>query len=482
MHQCIPVFVLQEPIMKNIIQTSYKRYHIKTSPAPDIEKWPSRFTVKVDKIKLATYLIKEVLEHGLKKKEVILSRPCLYGVFSGPIGGFAPRPQHCVGCLRCTTENPDMISVQHNPERKALGDSFFTSEYINAISYESQEGMIPVKGAGYRGKFGGDGWDGMWTDMSEIVRPTRDGIHGREFISTVVDIGYRPNYLVFDENFKPVGNTPQIVTIPLPLLFDTPPPSTNHNLLAQITAGSAQQVESFAILPIETIISEDIQSASIIPLVNSKNYKLLDNLSPPILVEMDGWDNQVFEYLHANYPNAIAILRIPFSSGNDLLRYLEKDIHTFHLTANFHGKGEKNMFVLDLIRDSHNTLVNAGIRQETTLIGSGGIIAAEHIPKAILCGLDAVALDTPIMVAIQAKFDGECKDRKTSNFILPNKLSPDWGMKRILNMTAAWRDQLLEISGAMGLREIRRMRGEMGRAMFMKTLEADAFAGVVGYE
>ena len=26
----------------------------------------------------------------------------------------------------------------------------------------------------------------MWTDMSEIVRPTRDGIHGREYISTSV--------------------------------------------------------------------------------------------------------------------------------------------------------------------------------------------------------------------------------------------------------------------------------------------------------
>ncbi|MEJ2485827.1 MAG: hypothetical protein P8Y68_08845, partial [Anaerolineales bacterium] len=58
----------------------------------------------------------------------------------------------------------------------------------------------------------------------------------------------------------------------------------------------------------------------------------------------------------------------------------------------------------------------------------------------------------------------------------------DWGVQRILNLTAAWRDQLLEISGAMGIREIRRMRGEMGRAMFMKTLEAEAFSGVAGYE
>ena len=37
------------------------------------------------------------------------------------------------------------------------------------------------------------------------------------------------------------------------------------------------------------------------------------------------------------------------------------------------------------------------------------------------------------------------------------------------------------ILGAMGLREVRRLRGEMGRAMFMETLEADAFAGLLGY-
>jgi glutamate synthase domain-containing protein 2 len=135
-----------------------------------------------------------------------------------------------------------------------------------------------------------------------------------------------------------------------------------------------------------------------------------------------------------------------------------------------------------MIRGAHNVLVKAGIRQEVTLLGSGGIIAAEHIPKAILCGLDAVALDTPVMVALQADFEGECKERETSQFTLPNKLTVDWGAQRLMNLAAAWRDQLLEISGAMGLREVRRMRGEMGRAMFMKDLEANAFAGVVGYE
>lgn len=469
--------------MKHKIPKKYTRYHIKTSSTQDIEKWPSRFTVQVDRIQLASYLIGQFLEHGIKRREVALSRPCLYGVFSGPIGGFAPRPQHCVGCLRCTTENPGMIKVLHNPERRALGDSYFTSEYVNAISYESQEGMIPVRGAGYRGKFGGEGWDGMWTDMSEIVRPTRDGIHGREFISTVVDLGFKPNYLIFDENGQPVGKTPQVVTIPIPFMFDVPPVSNAGKLVMRIISESARELESFAVLPIESILTESIHTKATIPLVNTDNYKKVEQLPfTPQIIEMDGFEDEMYKYLHLTFPGSIIALRIEFPDEAQLLSYVEAGIHTFHLVADFHGIGKNGAFVIDLIREAHSALVNAGIRQEVTLIGSGGIIAAEHIPKAIICGLDAIALDTPLMVAMQGKFSGECSDRETGQFILPKKLTAEWGVSRLLNLAAAWRDQMLEISGAMGIREVRRMRGEMGRAMFMKNLEADAFAGVLGYE
>jgi hypothetical protein len=43
---------------------------------------------------------------------------------------------------------------------------------------------------------------------------------------------------------------------------------------------------------------------------------------------------------------------------------------------------------------------------------------------------------------------------------------PEWGAQRIANLMAAWRDQLLEVLGAMGLREVRRLRGELGRTIF----------------
>jgi hypothetical protein len=36
--------------------------------------------------------------------------------------------------------------------------------------------------------------------------------------------------------------------------------------------------------------------------------------------------------------------------------------------------------------------------------------------------------------------------------------------------------------GAMGLREVRRLRGELGRAMFQRDLEREAFGGIDGYD
>lgn len=463
--------------------SGYHRYHIRAERAGDIEKWPSRFRVEVKRAGLAKLILGEVFHYGLRNKDVILSRPCMYGVFSGPVGGFAPREQHCVGCLRCTTEFPDFVRVSHNAERRKLGDSYFDFRVVDSVSYEAESGLVPVKGAGYRGKFGGEGWDGMWTDMSEIVRPTRDGIHGREFISTVVDIGARPNFLSFDADGKPNGRTPHVFQIPLPLVLDALPPSAASEKAWRITAAAATQLGTLAVIPLGAVLQYNLESPHVAPLVRPSEKDNLHVLAEaPRLIEMDGWDEGLLRAIHDTFPESLVALRIPFTSAKELLKFSKKGIRVFHLLADYHGRDPHGGFILDLIRAAHKAFVEAGIRQEVTLLASGGIIHAEHIPKAILCGLDGVALDTPVIAALQGRFHGECRDRETSRFSLPRKLTVEWGAQRLVNLAASWRDQLLEIMGAMGLREVRRLRGEMGRAMFMKELERDAFLGVQGYE
>ena len=463
-------------------QELYRRYHIETSPAPDIAPYPSRFRVKVKKHRLAQLLLKELI-HYRGDMEVVSSRPCVYGVFSGPVGGFAPRERLCVGCLRCTTQYPDVVQIYHNPERVHLGDSYFKPDRVDTVSYEAQTGRIPVKGAGYRGKFGGTGWDGMWTDMSEIVRPTRDGIHGREFISTVVDIGEIPMFLSFDEQNLPVGLTPRMISLPMPILFDVPPASATSKTLLSILSQTARETGTLAIMPLSVIQKFDLGGRHIVPLVTPDDVNTQTNLdveSP--MIEVAAINESFYREVCERYPSSILCLRLPCTPGFDkaLIEWVRAGVSVFHVVADYHGRGGDGKFVLDLIRKAHDVLVEAGCREKVTLLGSGGIVAAEHVAKAIICGLDAVALDTPLLVALQAKMVGECFDGEQSQFRIP-EINEAWGIQRLKNLMASWRDQLLEVMGAMGLREVRRLRGELGRAMFQEDLEREAFGGISGY-
>ena len=60
------------------------------------------------------------------------------------------------------------------------------------------------------------------------------------------------------------------------------------------------------------------------------------------------------------------------------------------------------------------------------------------------------------------------------------KIDFDYGVGRMTNLIAAWHDQLVEVMGAMGMREVRRIRGDIGRAMFFENLEEETFGKLFG--
>jgi len=464
-------------------QNRYRRYHIDTKQLNDIVSFPGRFRPTPKRIRLALHILKEFIHYRTNLK-VIFSRPCIYGVYGRPVGGMAPRYDDCVGCLRCTTEHPDWVQVYRNPKFQSLGDSFIRPEHIDAIHYESQTGRIPVKGAGYRGRFGGKGWDGMWTDMSEIVRPTRDGIHGREFISTVADIGGKLSFISFDEQGMPAEYNLDILSIPLPVVFDAIPDSATTRNILDIINKTAREIETLSIVPIKAIKEFGFSEEHIVPLVSKGDRDELFKITyQPKMIELSDTDEEFLASVQERFPGSILCLRIPLDGEftDKLLECYRSGTRVFHLTADYHGENGNGEFIRELIRKAHIAFVDSGVRDEVTLIGSGGIIAAEHIPKAIICGLDVVALDIALPLALQATMLGECTDRETCQFKLPRKIPVEWGIQRLKNLIGSWRDQMLEILGAMGLREVRRLRGEMGRAMFQEDMEKEAFREVTGY-
>jgi len=460
--------------------SAYDRYHIETSSAPDAHPHPSRFRVRVKGHRLIGLLLRELVEYRANLP-VVLSRPCVYGVFSGPLGGLKPREHLCVGCLRCTTQYPDIVQIQPNPERTALDSLGLTADQVDTILYEARSGRVPVRGAGYRGPFGGQGWDGMWTDMSEIVRPTRDGIHGREFISTVTEIGEKPMRLAFERsNGRPgalVGGEPRVLTIQVPFLFDIPPRSARVTPVLDALTDAAARIDSLAIVPV-SYAARLPESPHVVPLVGPADGGSLERLPwTPRLLFLDGWDARAHERMALRFPQAIVGVRVP--ADTDVVSLVRSGVRVLHLAGDTVIRPGAPFFG-DQVAAAHRALVDAGIREEATLIGSGGVVAAEHVPKALLLGLDAVALDVALLVALQARFESRGPGGEGPAVWLP-RLEPEWAVQRIVNLSGAWRDQLLEIMGAMGLREVRRLRGETGRCMFQRELEREAFAGIDGY-
>jgi hypothetical protein len=458
-------------------RSSFHRYHIDTAEAPDIAPHPTKFRVKTRRLRLLALLAKELV-HFRGRLPVVMARPCVYGVFGRPVGGMAPIHARCVGCLRCTTQYPEVVQIHPNPARRALGDSYLTPDHVDTILYEARGGRVPVRGAGYRGGFGGAGWDGMWTDMSEIVRPTRDGIHGRETISTVVDVGARPPFLALDAAGRVAGAVPHTVTLQLPMLLDVPPVATVDRRLARIWSETARRLETLAILPLATILEHSLAGAHLAPLLAAAEIAALDRISaPPAVAFLDGWDAAAFAALRERLPGVVAGVRV--AADADVAPLAGAGVRVIHLAADYHGR-RGGAFAIELIQRAHRALVEAGVREEVTLLGSGGIVLAEHVAKAIICGLDAVGLDTALAVALQARLAGELTARAELAFA--RRLDERWGVSRLVNLAASWRDQLLELMGAMGLREVRRMRGELGRCMFQAELEREAFGGIDGYE
>src|SRR4030043_666930 len=128
----------------------------------------------------------------------------------------------CMGCFSCVQQcTKGLLALSLNPAYERLGNEYWTPEIIETTWSQAETAKIPVSGAGYRGKFTGPGFDSMWTDMSEIVRPTRDGIHGGEYICTAVDIGAKPTHLVFGPE-RELAKTEPLLEVPTPIILSLP--------------------------------------------------------------------------------------------------------------------------------------------------------------------------------------------------------------------------------------------------------------------
>ena len=359
--------------------------------------------------------------------------------------------------------------------RSQRGDSYWTAEIITQTWYQAETGRIPISGAGYGGKFASEGFDGLWLDMSEIVRPTRDGIHGREYISTQVDIGRGLDNLTFDTQGMLTTALPACLSLPMPVLFDPlPVPLPGRGALKAI-ASAAKTLDLLALIT-PADYSEDLDSSNLGILLTPDELDLKFDFSPRY-VEIDIHNttdaapiSALLNQAASHFPDAVISLRMPLGpqAADVAVECAKRNAAVIHLTADEIGRDRSNLPITDSLRQVHAALVKASLRDRVTLVVSGGIGAAEHVVKAVACGADVVAVDFAMQIAWGCSLwadQGKCPAEN-------EEIDSEWGAQRLVNLMNAWRDQMLEALGAMGLREIRRLRGELGRTIWQKTEEA----------
>jgi len=386
----------------------------------------------------------------------------------------------CMSCMRCVQEcKKNILFRMPNPEYERLGDEYWSPDIITRIWDQSETGNIPVSGSGYRGLFANTGFDSMWTDMSEIVRPTRDGIHGREYISTVIEMGRRPEHLQFDERGDLITEMPTFTEIPIPVILDLPDSKFITDGTKKAIAAAAVGVNSFAVASLndaKNILEKHHEHIIVKFDPACDNVKDLHGVA---IVELAWSENflETIKKITASNPGIIISLRLPLDENavERAINLADKGPGIIHLQATYKGKGfgkKSNDFIIELLQQVHFALLERSLRDQVTVLLSGGIALAEHVAKAIACGADGVALDRALLVALGCRLCKDCSGRKSCPVKI-DSAPTDWSSQRIINLIGSFHSQLIEVMGAMGLREVRRLRGELGRVMFFEDLERD---------
>jgi glutamate synthase domain-containing protein 2 len=370
------------------------------------------------------------------------------------------------------------------PGTAQRGDDYWTGEIITQTWYQAETGRIPISGAGYGGKFAGQGFEGIWLDMSEIVRPTRDGIHGRETISTQVDLGGGLDRLVFDASTRLLSQLPPVLSLPIPILLNPLPLPLPGRAALLALASAAARLESLALIyPADYAADLSNFTDCLAPRLTAADLHTFPAGWSPRYIEIEENDLAlvlpVAERARQLWPQAVIGARLPLSpeSAATTLAWVEAGLGVVHLYADDIGQDQAGRYLPHALREVHNHLVDRSQRDRVTLLASGGIAAAEHVAKSIACGADLAAIDFAVQVAWGCALwadRGRCP-------VESEELDPHWAAQRLVNLVNAWRDQLLEALGAMGLREVRRLRGELGRTIWHSSEEA-SFRLILGGE
>lgn len=110
-------------------------------------------------------------------------------------------------------------------------------------------------------------------------------------------------------------------------------------------------------------------------------------------------------------------------------------------------------------------LRDEGIRNDVSLVVGGSIRSSADVVKAVALGADACYVATAALVALGCHLCRNCQSGTcnwgiaTQRPELVARLDPEEGANRLVNLMTAWRHEIKELMGGMGINSIEALRG-----------------------
>jgi len=432
------------------------------------------------------------------------------------------RPENCVGCHRCELFCPTQaLTIIRNPQEYHENYNW-RPEVVEDILKQAETGGVLLTGMG-DDKGQRIYWDHLLLNASQVTNPSIDPL--REPMELTTWLGRKPDRLELDaKNQKLKTKMAPQVKIEVPVMFAAMSygaVSLNvHTSLARAAAemGTLWNTGEGGLHPTlykygkNTIVqvasgrfgvhADYLDAASVVEIKIGQGAKPGigghlpgEKVSPEVsLTRMipEGTDALSPAPQHDIYSiEDLAQLIHALKEATNYTKPISVKIAAVHNSAAIASgmvRGGADIIVLDglrgstgaapkIIRDNvgipielalasvDTRLREEGIRNQASVVVSGGIRNSGDVAKAIALGADAVYIGTAALVALGCHVCQQCHTGKcawglcTTDLRLTKRVNPDIGARRLANLLRGWSIELKDILGGLGVNAIESLRG-----------------------